>query len=300
MSAVRPNLCPQLSEDVVSKLRSAGVKTVVDLIKTDLEGLALETSLPYKDLVIIRRLLLAQFSTFPVNCSDFYQTTIASSSIIPTPAEKLNELLDGGLYTSEVTEIAGEISSGKTQFCLSLCVSVVMKARQNVVFIDTCGGFSADRLAEIAESLYGEEHLEHILQSVKVIEAFDIFHLMTALQTIKDKMVKKVDPFYDTLKLLVVDSITAVIYPSLGGQQMDGHGLMVQLSLKLRHLAADFSLCVLVVNNVIGDGKVSLGKTWSHVPHCRLLISHPKDQESNATGGKTKIGITEKGIEDWT
>lgn len=48
MSAVRPNLCPQLSEDVVSKLRSAGVKTVVDLIKTDLEGLALQTSLPYK------------------------------------------------------------------------------------------------------------------------------------------------------------------------------------------------------------------------------------------------------------
>lgn len=32
---------------------------------------------------------------------------------------------------------------------------------------------------------------------------------------------------------------------------------------------------------MIGDGKVSLGKTWSHVPHCRLLISHPKDQESN-------------------
>lgn len=32
----------------------------------------------------------------------------------------------------------------------------------------------------------------------------------------------QVDPFYDTLKLLVVDSITAVIYPSLGGQQMDG------------------------------------------------------------------------------
>lgn len=28
---------------------------------------------------------------------------------------RLNELLDGGLYTSEVTEIAGEISSGKTQ-----------------------------------------------------------------------------------------------------------------------------------------------------------------------------------------
>lgn len=48
MSAIRPNLCPQLSEDVVSKLRSVGVKTVVDLIKTDLEGLALETSLPYK------------------------------------------------------------------------------------------------------------------------------------------------------------------------------------------------------------------------------------------------------------
>ena len=27
----------------------------------------------------------------------------------------LNNLLDGGLYTSEITEIAGEISAGKTQ-----------------------------------------------------------------------------------------------------------------------------------------------------------------------------------------
>ena len=34
-----------------------------------------------------------------------------------------------------------------------------------------------------------------------------------------------------------------------------------------------------VINNVLGDGKVSLGKTWSHVPHCRLLISHPKDDK---------------------
>jgi hypothetical protein len=32
-----------------------------------------------------------------------------------------------------------------------------MTAKQNVVYIDTCGAFSADRLAEIAESLYGEE-----------------------------------------------------------------------------------------------------------------------------------------------
>ena len=30
------------------------------------------------------------------------------------------------------------------------------------------------------------------------------------------------DPFYDDLKVLIVDSVSAVIYPSLGGQQMDG------------------------------------------------------------------------------
>lgn len=142
---------------------------------------------------------------------------------------------------SVVKKLHDNIFFSDIQFCLGLCVSVVMKAKQNVVFIDTCGGFSADRLAEIAESLYGEEvsnqlynilvskkfqnltlqplcsikdnnasssinsklylsfisfassqHLEHILQSVKVIEAFDIFQLMTALQTIKEKMVKKV------------------------------------------------------------------------------------------------------------
>ena len=31
----------------------------------------------------------------------------------------LNNLLDGGLYTSEITEIAGEISAGKTQVKIS-------------------------------------------------------------------------------------------------------------------------------------------------------------------------------------
>ncbi|XP_048757930.2 DNA repair protein RAD51 homolog 4-like [Ostrea edulis] len=312
MSAIRPNLCPHITEEVANELKSVGVKTVSDFIRMDLEHLAQETTISFKDLAVIRRLLLARFSTFPVNGTDFYQTAIDSSSILPTSVNKLNELLDGGLYTSEVTEVAGEISSGKTQLCLSCCVSVVMTARQNVVYIDTCGGFSADRLAEIAESLYGEEHLEHILQSVKVVEAFDIFQLMSALQTIKEQMVIKDDSFFETLKLIIVDSITAVIYPTLGGQQMDGHSLMVQLSLKMKHLAADFSLAVLVINNVNGDGKVSLGKTWSHVPHSRLIISHHRDHMPNirevmlvkssrlATGSKVMLKITEKGIEDMT
>ncbi|XP_061196864.1 DNA repair protein RAD51 homolog 4-like [Saccostrea echinata] len=310
MSAIRKNLCSHITEDVASKLKSAGIKTVVDYVRMDMEHLAQETTIPYKDLVLIRRLLLAQFSTFPVNCADFYQTTIATSSILPTPVNKLNELLDGGLYSSEVTEVAGEISSGKTQFCLSCCVSVVSSAKQNIVYIDTCGGFSADRLAGIAESQLAEEHLEHILQSVKVVAAHDIFQLMSALETVKENMIKKEEPFYDLVKLVIVDSVTAVIYPSLGGQQMDGHGLMVQLSLKIKRLAADFSLAVLIINNVTGDGNVSLGKTWSHVPHNRLLISHARDQKPNvrevvlvkssksAVGSKIMLEITEKGTED--
>ncbi|XP_078335473.1 DNA repair protein RAD51 homolog 4-like isoform X2 [Crassostrea virginica] len=255
---------------------------------------------------------LLQFTAFPVNCAEFFQTTLTSSSIIPTPAENLNNLLDGGLYTSEITEIAGEISAGKTQFCLSLCVSVAMKAHQNVLYIDTCGSFSADRLAEIAASQYGEECSEDVLKAVKVVEAFDIFQLMTVLQNIKEDFISQTDPFYDDLKVLIVDSVSAVIYPSLGGQQMDGHGLMVQLSLNLKRLAASYSLSVLVINNVLGDGKVSLGKTWSHVPHCRLLISHPKDDKPSirelvlvkssrlATGGKSRVEITEKGLQDVT
>ncbi|CAJ0930668.1 unnamed protein product [Ranitomeya imitator] len=107
MVILREGLCPGLTTDIITLLKKNHVRTVVDLVASDLEELARKCSLSYKTLVAVRRVLLAQYSAFPSNGADLYEELKASTAILPTGNKKLDFLLDSGLYTGEVTEIAG-------------------------------------------------------------------------------------------------------------------------------------------------------------------------------------------------
>ena len=52
------------------------------------------------------------------SCPEMY-TRVALS----TGCEVLDTLLGGGLLSRALTELSGESASGKTQFCLQLCVT---------------------------------------------------------------------------------------------------------------------------------------------------------------------------------
>ncbi|MHA1556391.1 MAG: hypothetical protein ACTSPM_05580 [Candidatus Heimdallarchaeota archaeon] len=74
---------------------------------------------------------------------------------ISTGSNNLDELLGGGIYTGEITEISGEFATGKTQICFQLSVNVQLPAIQgglegSVYYIDTEGTFSSTRVAQIA------------------------------------------------------------------------------------------------------------------------------------------------------
>ncbi|ERE67508.1 putative DNA repair protein RAD51-like protein [Cricetulus griseus] len=47
-----------------------------------------------------------------------------------------------------------------------------------------------------------------------------------------------------TVKVVIVDSVTAVIAPLLGGQQREGLALMMQLARELKILARDLAVAV--------------------------------------------------------
>ncbi|NWI19397.1 RA51D protein, partial [Crypturellus soui] len=79
------------------------------------------------------------------------------------------------------------------------------------------------------------------------------------------------------LKVILVDSVSAVIYPLLGGRQSEGVALMMQLARELKILAREFSLAVVVTNQVTRDSgagplKPALGRSWSFVPSTRVLL----------------------------
>ncbi|XP_032645556.1 DNA repair protein RAD51 homolog 4 isoform X2 [Chelonoidis abingdonii] len=233
MVILRAGLCPGLTAEMIQLLKANGIVTVVDLVSSDLEEVARKCSLSYKALVAVRRVLLAQFSAFPVNGADLYEELKSSTAILSTGSRSLDRLLDSGLYTGEVTELTGAPGSGKTQV--------------------------------------------EALQRIQVARVFDVYKMLDVLQELRCSVSQQVLSSLGPVKVLVVDSVSAVICPLLGGRQAEGLALMMQLARELKTLARELSMAVVVTNHVTRDGssghlKPALGRSWSFVPSTRVLL----------------------------
>uniref|UniRef100_A0A8C7EV59 RAD51 paralog D n=1 Tax=Neovison vison TaxID=452646 RepID=A0A8C7EV59_NEOVI len=264
MGVLRAGLCPGLTQDTVGQLRTRGIRTVVDLVSADLEDVAQKCALSYKALVALRRVLLAQFSAFPCNGADLYEELKTSTAILSTGIQSLDKLLDAGLYTGEVTEIVGGPGSGKTQVCLRVAANVAYSLQQNVLYVDSNGGLTASRLLQLLQARTPDEE-------------------------------EQVSSASATVKVVVVDSVTAVVSPLLGGQQREGLALMMQLARELKTLARDLGVAVMVTNHMTrdrdsGDLKPALGRSWSFVPSTRILLDI--EEGAGASGSWRRARLT--------
>ncbi|GFH11856.1 DNA meiotic recombinase 1, partial [Haematococcus lacustris] len=75
---------------------------------------------------------------------------------ITTGSKQLDDLLGGGMETKAITEMHGEYRTGKTQLCLTMCVTCQMPENMGggagkVAFVDTEGTFRPERITAIAE-----------------------------------------------------------------------------------------------------------------------------------------------------
>ena len=74
----------------------------------------------------------------------------------------LNKFLHGGYERNVVTVLYGGSGTGKTNFCLLAAVSQAKKGNK-VVFIDTEGGFSVERVRQLVSEIEVKKVLENIL-----------------------------------------------------------------------------------------------------------------------------------------
>lgn len=82
-------------------------------------------------------------------------------------------------------------------------------------------------------------------------------------------------------KLLIVDSVSALITPILGAggtQQSHGHALMSALGRLLKYMAACYTVAILCTNHMVGSStnpRPALGESWKIQPHTRLQLIRP-------------------------
>lgn len=83
---------------------------------------------------------------------------------ISTGSYDLNTWLYGGYDTDIITMIAGSPGSGKTNFVILAACSQAKKGNK-IIFVDSEGGFSIDRIKQIV----GKENLDKILENILIL-----------------------------------------------------------------------------------------------------------------------------------
>ncbi len=118
----------------------------------------------------------------------------------------LNKFLYGGYEKDIITTIYGPAGSGKTNFCLLAAISQAKKENK-VLFIDSEGGFSAERVSQLVL----EVELEKVLENIIVLQVTNFDEQKKVFSSLMNKIKGK-----EKIGLIVVDGMTMLYRLELG------------------------------------------------------------------------------------
>ena len=123
---------------------------------------------------------------------------------LSTGSENLNKLLGGGLETQAMTEFIGEFGTGKTQLCMTFCITAQLPTQQGgfdakVLFLDSEGTFAPQRIHQIAQAMSLDA--DKVLEGVFIARTYNSDHqILTTDHAFK--LCKE-----ENIKLIIVDSV---------------------------------------------------------------------------------------------
>jgi len=123
---------------------------------------------------------------------------------ISTGSYDLNRWLRGGYECNVITMIAGGPGSGKTNFSISVACSQAKKGNR-IIFVDTEGGFSIERVKQIV----GEKY-EEILENILMVEPTSFEEQREFFQKLSGQIKK------EHVKLIIVDGMAMLYRLELG------------------------------------------------------------------------------------
>ena len=161
---------------------------------------------------------------------------------ISAGSEILDELLEGGYESDIINTIYGPAGSGKTLFGLMALIGVVKDLKKKVIYIDTEGGFSVERMKQLREDY------KEILENV-------IFLKPVSFEEQKDAFEKLKDVINDKIGLVIVDTVS-MLYRLEMGKTDDVYEVNKELGQQLGYLseiARKKNIPVLITNQVYAD-----------------------------------------------
>lgn len=124
---------------------------------------------------------------------------------ISTGSHDFNTWLHGGYEKEIITMIAGAPGSGKTNFCFLAACSQARKGKK-VIFVDTEGGFSVERIKQLS----GEDY-ENILKNIFLLEPTNFEEQKKVFSKLLERVKK------EQIGLIVIDGMSMLYRLEMGG-----------------------------------------------------------------------------------
>lgn len=153
-----------------------------------------------------------------------------------------------------IVEVAGESSSGKTQFCLQLALNSQLPLkpdglRSGTLYIFCEGTFPINRLKDLAYNKYDKSTAKILLENIFIEHIDDVEQLWTLLSS---KMLRA-SLASGRIKTIVIDSITAIIRGEFGSSRRDlsdRSDAFFSFSARMKRYSSLYKCLFVVINQV--------------------------------------------------
>jgi DNA repair protein RadA len=310
---------PGVQPHLISKLKQAGIQSVLDLavsIPQELapggEGSVISVDTEtISELVLTAKKALADSGALIKEFSTADQVLERRKSLVrfTTGSKNLDDFLKGGVESQAITELAGEFGSGKSQICHTLCVTAAANNSggpiNSIIFVDTENTFRPERVHQIAEARGLDS--EEIMKKVFVCKIVNSAQLEALIRNLG----KSIEEY--KAKLVIVDSIISLHRAEYTGRETLAERqqrLNVMLH-KLIRLSEVYNIAVVLTNQVqvspdSNDSvRASGGNIMGHACTYRIFlrkvgrdrIAIMVDSPHHAYD-QVKFTISEKGVEN--
>ncbi|KAK4408562.1 DNA repair protein [Sesamum angolense] len=133
--------------------------------------------------------------------------------------------------------------------CLKVALHVARKYSGTVMYFDSGNSFSPKRIVQFLTqesdpaNTEVDEIVQRVMSSIVCYSIFDIFTLLDMLHQLMNNLKSQIGCH---VRMLIIDSLSSLIAPVLGGGGAHGHALMVTAGFLLKELAHEHNLSIVV------------------------------------------------------
>jgi len=199
----------------------------------------------------------------------------------------LNNWLHGGYESDVVTVLYGGSGTGKTNFCLLAAVSQAKKGKK-VIFIDSEGGFSVERVKQLV-GIEDKGLVEETLKNILVLKVTNFEEQKKAFEELLKNLGKDSS---NEISLIIVDGMTMLYRLDFAAARDKGekeiqkiNSVLVEQTRTLAEIARKKEIPVIITNQVYFnqekmESKMVGGDILKYWGKCHIELLHDKGRRS--------------------